>query len=76
MKENTIASNFDPHECVIFVQSTKIGTHENKDIHNRLTTNGQDNWNIRYQHQTIQAETWKSDFEMEQKTMTLLSRCI
>ena len=33
MKENTIAWNFEPHECVIFVQSTKIGTHENKAIH-------------------------------------------
>ena len=29
MKENTMATNFEPHECVIFVQSTKIGTHEN-----------------------------------------------
>ena len=28
-----MASNFEPHECVIFVQSTKIGTHENKAIH-------------------------------------------
>ena len=25
--------NFEPHECVIFVQSTKIGTHEYKGIH-------------------------------------------
>ena len=25
--------NFEPHKCVIFVQSTKIGTHENKAIH-------------------------------------------
>ena len=27
-----MATNFEPHECVIFVQSTKIGTHENKAI--------------------------------------------
>ena len=33
MKENTMATNFEPHEWVIFVQSTKIGTHENKGIH-------------------------------------------
>ena len=33
MKENTMATNFDSHECVIFCQSTKIGTHENKAIH-------------------------------------------
>ena len=26
--------NFDPHKCVILVLSTKIGTHENKAIHN------------------------------------------
>ena len=32
MKENTIATNFEPHDCAIFVQSTKIGTHENKAI--------------------------------------------
>ena len=32
MKENTLAMNFEPHKCVIFVQSTKIGTHENKAI--------------------------------------------
>ena len=34
MKENIMATNFEPNECVIFVQSTKIGTHENKIIHN------------------------------------------
>ena len=28
-----MATNFEPHECVIFVQSTKIGTHENKATH-------------------------------------------
>ena len=33
MEENTMATNFEPHECIIFVQSTKIGTHENKAIH-------------------------------------------
>ena len=32
MKENTMATDFGLHECVIFVQSTKIGTHENKAI--------------------------------------------
>ena len=31
--ENTMATNFEPHECVISFQSTKIGTHENKAIH-------------------------------------------
>ena len=36
MKENTIATNFELHECVIFVQSTKIGTYENKAIHSML----------------------------------------
>ena len=31
MKENNRATNFEPHEYVIFVKSTKIhGTHENK----------------------------------------------
>ena len=33
MKETIKATKFKPHECVIFVQSTKIGTHENKAIH-------------------------------------------
>ena len=28
-----MATNFEPHKCVIFVQSTKIGTHKNKAIH-------------------------------------------
>ena len=28
-----MTTNFEPNECVIFVQSTKIGTHENKAIH-------------------------------------------
>ena len=36
MKENTMATNFEPHECVIFIQSTKIGTHENKAIHSMI----------------------------------------
>ena len=31
-KKNTMATNFEPHECVIFVQSTEISTHENKAI--------------------------------------------
>ena len=26
---------FEPHECVIFVKSTKIDTHENKAIHSK-----------------------------------------
>ena len=33
MKKNTVATNFETHECVFFVQTTKIGTHENKAIH-------------------------------------------
>ena len=28
-----MARNFEPHEYVIFVQSKKMGTHENKAIH-------------------------------------------
>ena len=28
MKENVMTTNVEPHECVIFAQSTKIGTHE------------------------------------------------
>ena len=36
MKENTIATNLEPHKCVIFVQSMKIGTHENKATHSRF----------------------------------------
>ena len=28
-----MATNFEPYECVIFAQSTNIGTHENKAIH-------------------------------------------
>ena len=27
-----MAMNYEPHECVNFIQSTKIGTHENKVI--------------------------------------------
>ena len=38
MKENTMATNFEPHEWVIFVQSTKIGAHENKAIHSTFNT--------------------------------------
>ena len=33
MKENIPVTNFEPHEFVIIVQSTKIGTHENEAIH-------------------------------------------
>ena len=28
-----MATNFELHKCVIFAQTTKIGTHENKTIH-------------------------------------------
>ena len=28
-----MVTNFEPNECPIFVQSTKIGTHKNKAIH-------------------------------------------
>ena len=31
-----MATNLKPHECVIFVQSTKIGTHENKAIYSNI----------------------------------------
>ena len=30
MTEYTMATNFEPLDCAIFVQSTKIGTHETK----------------------------------------------
>ena len=33
-----MAMNFEPNECAIVAQSTKIGTHENKAIHS--------SWNI------------------------------
>ena len=33
-KGNIMTTNFEPHECIIFLQSTKIGSHENKAIHN------------------------------------------
>ena len=36
LEKNTMDTNFEPHECVSFVQSTKIGTHENKAIHSTL----------------------------------------
>ena len=32
-----MATNFEPHEWVMFVQSTKIGTHENKGIYSMCT---------------------------------------
>ena len=31
-----MATNFKPHDCVIFAQITKNGTHENKAIHSTL----------------------------------------
>ena len=34
MNENTLTTNFETNEYVIFVKSTKIGTNENKAIHN------------------------------------------
>ena len=34
-----MTTNFEPHESVIFVQSTKIGTHENKAIYSRYDKN-------------------------------------
>ena len=33
-----MATNFEPNECVIFVRSTKIGTHKNKAIHSNSQT--------------------------------------
>ena len=38
MTENNTAPNFEPNKCVIFVQSTKIGTQKNKAIHSILQT--------------------------------------
>ena len=36
MKENAKTTNFEPNEFVVFAQTTKIGTHENKAIHSKL----------------------------------------
>ena len=41
-----MAMNFETHECVIFVQSTKIGTHEIKAIHSMLSCHKSWNWNF------------------------------
>ena len=30
MKENALTMKFEPHECVIFAQTTNIGIHELK----------------------------------------------
>ena len=38
MKENAMATSLEPHECVIFAQSTKIGTHKYKAIHSNIQT--------------------------------------
>ena len=37
IKENIMATNFEPHKCAILVQSMKIGTQGNKAIHSILT---------------------------------------
>ena len=36
MKENMMTTNFEHQERVIFIQSTKIGTHENKANHSTV----------------------------------------
>ena len=36
MKENIIATHFDPHACVMLVQSTTIGNNENKAIYDTV----------------------------------------
>ena len=36
MKENTMATNFEPLESVIFRSIQELGTHENKAIHSIL----------------------------------------
>ena len=46
MKENALAMNFEPHECVICAQSRKIGTHKNKAIHSKLFCQAQAKINI------------------------------
>ena len=33
---NIMATNFESHECIIFLQSAKIGSHENKAIHSNI----------------------------------------
>ena len=38
MNESTMSTNFELHEYVIFGQSTKYGTHENKAIHSIYIT--------------------------------------
>ena len=34
-----MATNFEPHKCLIFLQSTKIDTHENKAFHSNNSWN-------------------------------------
>ena len=34
MKEDTLSTNFEPQDYIIFAQATTVGTHENKAIHN------------------------------------------
>ena len=41
-----MATDFEPYECVIFVQSTKIGTHENKAIHSILPVSLTSDFNV------------------------------
>ena len=36
MKENIIATNFDPHACVMLVKSTTIGNNQNKVIYDTV----------------------------------------
>ena len=50
-----MATNFEPHKYVIFVQSMKIGTHQNKAIHSttQAAGNGSEEMQSRVQ------EIWK-----------------
>ena len=45
-----MATDFEPHECVIFVQSTKIGTHENKAIRSILLVSFTSDFRCRLRH--------------------------
>ena len=58
-----MATNFEPHKCPIFAQSTKIGTHQNKAIHSicrgQRCSNGQTFYPEKLLH--IYAPLWKKE---------------
>ena len=73
MKENIKATNFDPNEYAIFVQSTKIGTYENKVIHSTYLYFVY--WNCYQDMQTvidIPWATWKKIAETAEVAICIL----